>query len=116
MPMARANRPVYVISIAASIAGCHPRTLRIYEEEGLVDPVRTDSNIRLYSDDDLQRVRIIRYLTQQRGVNLAGVKMLLQFRDAADLLTELASAIENLDDETGAHAPSTAKKTQTGKY
>jgi MerR family transcriptional regulator/heat shock protein HspR len=95
--MARGNRPVYVISIAASIAGCHPRTLRIYEEEGLVEPVRTDSNIRLYSDEDLQRVRIIRYLTQQRGVNLAGVKMLLQFRDAADLLRELASAIDELD-------------------
>ncbi|MDP9245109.1 MAG: MerR family transcriptional regulator [Chloroflexota bacterium] len=92
--MARGSRPVYVISIAASIAGCHPRTLRIYEEEGLVDPVRTDSNIRLYSDEDLQRVRVIRYLTQQRGVNLAGVKMLLQFRDAADLLRELASAID----------------------
>lgn len=97
MPMARGNRPVYVISIAASLAGCHPRTLRIYEEEGLVDPVRTDSNIRLYSDEDLQRVRVIRYLTQQRGVNLAGVKMLLQFRDAADLLRELADAIEELD-------------------
>jgi MerR family transcriptional regulator/heat shock protein HspR len=95
--MARGSRPVYVISIAASIAGCHPRTLRIYEEEGLVDPVRTDSNIRLYSDEDLQRVRNIRYLTQQRGVNLAGVKMLLQFRDAADLLRELASAIEEVD-------------------
>jgi MerR family transcriptional regulator, heat shock protein HspR len=95
--MARGSRPVYVISIAASIAGCHPRTLRIYEEEGLVEPVRTDSNIRLYSDEDLQRVRIIRYLTQQRGVNLAGVKMLLQFRDAADLLRELASAIDELD-------------------
>ena len=90
---------MYVISIAASLAGCHPRTLRIYEEEGLVDPVRTDSNIRLYSDEDLQRVRIIRYLTQQRGVNLAGVKMLLQFRDAADLLRELADAIEELDSE-----------------
>ena len=88
---------MYVISIAASLAGCHPRTLRIYEEEGLVDPVRTDSNIRLYSDEDLQRVRVIRYLTQQRGVNLAGVKMLLQFRDAADLLRELADAIEEMD-------------------
>jgi MerR family transcriptional regulator/heat shock protein HspR len=98
--MARGSRPVYVISIAASIAGCHPRTLRIYEEEGLVDPVRTDSNIRLYSDEDLQRVRIIRYLTQQRGVNLAGVKMLLQFRDAADLLRELASAIEETTTES----------------
>lgn len=95
--MARGNRPVYVISIAASIAGCHPRTLRIYEEEGLVEPVRTDSNIRLYSDEDLQRVRVIRYLTQQRGVNLAGVKMLLQFRDAADLLREIANAIDDVE-------------------
>lgn len=97
--MARGSRPVYVISIAASLAGCHPRTLRIYEEEGLVDPVRTDSNIRLYSDEDLQRVRIIRYLTQRRGVNLAGVKMLLQLREAADLLHEIADAIDAEADE-----------------
>jgi len=107
--MARGSRPVYVISIAASIAGCHPRTLRIYEEEGLVEPVRTDSNIRLYSDEDLQRVRVIRYLTQQRGVNLAGVKMLLQFRDAADLLRELASAIDELDATEAERTPKTAK-------
>jgi DNA-binding transcriptional MerR regulator len=85
------RRPVYVISIAASLAGCHPRTLRIYEEEGLLDPVRTDTNIRLYSDNDLERVRAIRYLTQTRGVNLAGVKLLFQLRDAADLLDEIAA-------------------------
>lgn len=88
--MARRDRPVYVISVAASLAGCHPRTLRIYEEEGLVEPVRTQTNIRLYSDDDLRRVRVVRYLTQVRGVNLAGVKLLLQFRDIADLLEEVA--------------------------
>jgi MerR family transcriptional regulator/heat shock protein HspR len=109
--MARGSRPVYVISIAASIAGCHPRTLRIYEEEGLVEPVRTDSNIRLYSDEDLQRVRVIRYLTQQRGVNLAGVKMLLQFPDAADLLRDLAYAIE----ETATEAASSAEKQRMEK-
>jgi len=95
--VANANRPVYVISIAASLAGCHPRTLRIYEEEGLLEPVRTETNIRLYSDDDLHRVRVIRYLTQTRGVNLAGVKLLLQFHDIADLLDELSDAT----DETG---------------
>ena len=88
--MASRNRPVYVISIAAGLAGCHPRTLRIYEEEGLLEPVRTDTNIRLYSDEDLQRVRVIRYLTQVRGVNLAGVKLLLQFEDVSELLEELA--------------------------
>jgi MerR family transcriptional regulator/heat shock protein HspR len=86
---------VYVISIAASLSGCHPRTLRIYEEEGLLDPVRTDTNIRLYSDEDLERVRAIRYLTQTRGVNLAGVKLLLQLRDAADFLDEIATELSN---------------------
>ena len=88
---------MYVISIAASLAGCHPRTLRIYEEEGLLDPVRTDTNIRLYSDDDLERVRAIRYLTQTRGVNLAGVKLLLQLRGAADLLDEIAAQLLEAD-------------------
>ncbi|TMF67342.1 MAG: MerR family transcriptional regulator [Chloroflexi bacterium] len=81
--MALGRRPVYVISIAAGLAGCYPRTLRIYEEEGLLEPVRTQTNIRLYSDDDLERVRAIRYLTQIRGVNLAGVKLLLQLRSFA---------------------------------
>jgi MerR family transcriptional regulator/heat shock protein HspR len=90
---------VYVISIAASLAGCHPRTLRIYEEEGLLDPVRTDTNIRLYSDEDLERVRAIRYLTQTRGVNLAGVKLLLQLRDAADFLDEIANELAREDAE-----------------
>jgi MerR family transcriptional regulator/heat shock protein HspR len=95
---------VYVISIAASLAGCHPRTLRIYEEEGLLDPVRTDTNIRLYSDDDLDRVRAIRYLTQTRGVNLAGVKLLLQLRDAADFLDEIANELAESDAETRGEA------------
>ncbi len=100
---------MYVISIAASLAGCHPRTLRIYEEEGLLDPVRTDTNIRLYSDDDLDRVRAIRYLTQTRGVNLAGVKLLLQLRDAADFLDEIANELAREDAE--AEAPQTVEVT-----
>ncbi len=99
MSVATGRRPVYVISIAASLAGCHPRTLRIYEEEGLLDPVRTDTNIRLYSDDDLERVRAIRYLTQTRGVNLAGVKLLLQLRGAADLLDEIAGQLVEAEAE-----------------
>ncbi len=104
--MGRASRPVYVISIAANLAGCHPRTLRIYEEEGLVDPVRSESNFRLYSDDDLRRVRVIRYLTQVRGVNLAGVKLLLQLREAGDLLREIAESLERDDElDEGADGP-----------
>jgi MerR family transcriptional regulator/heat shock protein HspR len=97
--VARASRPVYVISVAASLAGCHPRTLRIYEEEGLLEPVRTETNIRLYSDEDLRKVRAIRYLTQVRGVNLAGVKLLLQLRDIADLLEEIAGSWDEERDE-----------------
>src|SRR5205085_940236 len=104
--VAGANRPVYVISIAASLAGCHPRTLRIYEEEGLLEPVRTDTNIRLYSDEDLERVRVIRYLTQVRGVNLAGVKLLLQMQGFTDLLEQLAQQLDDASGETDAIGPS----------
>ena len=103
--MALGRRPVYVISIAASLAGCHPRTLRIYEEEGLLEPVRTDTNIRLYSDEDLERVRAIRYLTQIRGVNLAGVKLLLQLRDASELLDELVAELAEREADAGPPAP-----------
>jgi MerR family transcriptional regulator/heat shock protein HspR len=71
------NRPRYFISIAAELASVHPRTLRIYEEEGLVCPKRRN-NLRLYSEADIQRVRIIRFLTRRQGVNLAGVKVILQ--------------------------------------
>lgn len=98
-----------MISIAASLAGCHPRTLRIYEEEGLLEPVRTQTNIRLYSDTDLKRVRCIRYLTQVRGVNLAGVKLLLRFRDADELLDELAlRAAGDRDDEADGDTAATS--------
>jgi MerR family transcriptional regulator/heat shock protein HspR len=71
------QRPRYFISIAAELASVHPRTLRIYEEEGLVCPQRRN-NLRLYSEADIQRVRVIRYLTRRQGVNLAGVKVILQ--------------------------------------
>ena len=71
------QRPRYFISIAAELAEVHPRTLRIYEEEGLVCPQRRN-NLRLYSEADIRRVRIIRFLTRRQGVNLAGVKVILQ--------------------------------------
>jgi MerR family transcriptional regulator/heat shock protein HspR len=71
------QRPRYFISIAAELAAVHPRTLRIYEEEGLLCPQRRN-NLRLYSEADLERVRIIRFLTRRQGVNLAGVKVILQ--------------------------------------
>ena len=71
------ERPRYFISIAAELASVHPRTLRIYEEEGLLCPHRRN-NLRLYSEADIERVRVIRFLTRRQGVNLAGVKVILQ--------------------------------------
>ena len=75
------RRPVYVISVAASIVAAHPRTLRIYEDEGLVCPARTATNIRLYSDEDIRRITWIRHLTRDRGVNLAGIRLLFELEE-----------------------------------
>src|SRR3989337_3736004 len=76
-PIRAPGRPRYIISIAAELTSVHPRTLRIYEEEGLLCPQRRN-NLRLYSEADIRRVRIIRFLTRRQGVNLAGVKVILQ--------------------------------------
>ncbi|MBU6256310.1 MAG: MerR family transcriptional regulator [Chloroflexi bacterium] len=75
------SRPVYVISVAANIVSVHPRTLRIYEEEGLICPSRTETNIRLFSENDLRRILWIRHLTQDFGVNLAGIKLLFELEE-----------------------------------
>jgi MerR family transcriptional regulator, heat shock protein HspR len=75
------NRPVYVISVAAELVRVHPRTLRIYEVEGLICPARTPTNIRLYSEEDIRRVTWIRHLTQNLGVNLAGVRILFELEE-----------------------------------
>lgn len=71
------GQPVYVISIAARLVDMHPQTLRLYERLGLIHPARTANNIRLYSDEDIERLRQIQRLTQV-GVNLAGVEMVLE--------------------------------------
>jgi MerR family transcriptional regulator, heat shock protein HspR len=75
------TRPVYVISVAATLVSAHPRTLRIYDDEGLVCPARTPTNIRLYSEDDIRRILWIRHLTRDRGVNLAGVRTLFELEE-----------------------------------
>jgi MerR family transcriptional regulator/heat shock protein HspR len=67
--------------VAASIVSVHPRTLRIYEDAGLVCPARTPTNIRLYSEYDIRRVMWIRHLTQNLGVNLAGVRILFELEE-----------------------------------
>ena len=75
------RRPVYVISVAATLVSAHPRTLRIYEDEGLICPARTPTNIRLYSDEDIRRITWIRHLTRERGVNLAGIRLLFELEE-----------------------------------
>src|SRR5213596_1564969 len=72
------DRPRYMISVAADLVGMHPQTLRIYESKGLVTPQRTAGNTRLYSDADLERLRLIQQLTTELGLNLAGVEHVIR--------------------------------------
>lgn len=71
------NKPIFPISVIAKMIGTCHRTLRIYDEEGILIPSRSEGNRRLYSMDDLQRGKLIQYLTRELGVNLAGIKLLL---------------------------------------
>ncbi|HLG73337.1 MAG TPA: helix-turn-helix transcriptional regulator [Chloroflexota bacterium] len=71
----------YVISVAARMCGVHPQTLRHYERIGLVNPARTGGNIRLYSDEDIQRLRQVQRLIDELGVNLAGVEVIMNMTD-----------------------------------
>jgi MerR family transcriptional regulator, heat shock protein HspR len=72
------ERPRYMISVAAELVGMHPQTLRMYEQKGLVRPKRTAGNTRLYSEADLERLRLIQRLTGELGLNLAGVEAVLE--------------------------------------
>jgi MerR family transcriptional regulator/heat shock protein HspR len=75
------DHPLYMISVAADLVGMHPQTLRIYESKGLVRPKRTAGNTRLYSERDLDRLRLIQRLTTELGLNLAGVEHVLRLQD-----------------------------------
>ena len=77
------NRPLYMISVAAELAGVHPQTLRIYEQKGLVSPQRTRGNTRMYSQADIERLQLINELTDE-GINLAGVIRILDLRGRLD--------------------------------
>ena len=78
------DRPRYMISVAAELVGMHPQTLRIYESKGLLRPQRTKGNTRLYSEADLQRLRLIQQLTNELGLNLAGVEQVLRLQDEVE--------------------------------
>jgi len=75
------DKPLYMISVAADLVGMHPQTLRIYESKGLIRPKRTSGNTRLYSEVDLDRLRLIQQLTSELGLNLAGVEHVLRLQD-----------------------------------
>lgn len=90
------RRPRYMISIAAELVGMHPQTLRVYETKGLVRPQRTPGNTRLYSDADLERLRLIQRLTGELGLNLAGVESVLRLEDE---LARLRNRVDRLERE-----------------
>ena len=79
--METSDRPIYMISVAAELLGMHPQTLRMYETKGLVRPKRTPGGTRLYSEADVERLRIIQRLTTELGLNLAGVELVLRLED-----------------------------------
>jgi MerR family transcriptional regulator/heat shock protein HspR len=83
-----------MISVAADLVGMHPQTLRIYEQKGLVRPQRTAGNTRLYSDLDVERLRMIQRLTTEWGLNLAGVERVLQMEDE---LTRMRRRLERME-------------------
>lgn len=78
------DEPVYLISVVATMLDIHPQTLRQYEREGLVTPSRTGGRMRLYSQRDIDRMKLILRLTRQMGVNLAGVDVALQLKEQID--------------------------------
>lgn len=80
------DEPVYLISVVATMLDIHPQTLRQYEREGLVEPSRTQGRMRLYSQRDIERMKMILRLTRQMGVNLAGVDIVLQLKEQIDAM------------------------------
>ncbi len=90
------DEPVYLISVVATMLNIHPQTLRQYEREGLVEPSRTQGRMRLYSQRDIDRMKLILRLTRQMGVNLAGVDIVLQLKEQID---EMQKEIDQLREE-----------------
>jgi MerR family transcriptional regulator/heat shock protein HspR len=90
------DRPRYMISVAADLVGMHPQTLRIYEQKGLVRPKRTAGNTRLYSELDIDRLRLIQRLTTEIGLNLAGVEQVLHLEDE---LQHMKRRLQRMEEE-----------------
>ena len=91
------DRPLYMISVAAELAGVHPQTLRIYERKQLVSPQRSAGNTRLYSQADVERLRFIQELTQSEGINLAGVERIIELQQQMEALhAELEATLDRM--------------------
>jgi MerR family transcriptional regulator, heat shock protein HspR len=88
------DRPRYMISVAADLVGMHPQTLRIYESKGLIRPKRTAGNTRLYSEADIERLRLIQQLTNDLGLNLAGVEQVMQLQDEVERMRRTLNRME----------------------
>ncbi|MDR1285502.1 MAG: helix-turn-helix transcriptional regulator [Campylobacteraceae bacterium] len=103
------KEPVYLISVVAKVLEIHPQTLRQYEREGLVVPSRTEGKMRLYSQMDIDRIKLILRLTRELGVNLAGVDVVLQLREKMDelenIIDELRIELTNATHKGGGVAP-----------
>lgn len=102
----REERGVYVISVAAELAGVHPQTLRMYERKGLISPKRTTGNSRRYSERDVEWVRRIQQLTQDEGINLAGVRMIIELQRE---LERIQSQLKRARDESRASEPESGR-------
>ena len=87
----RFSEPLFVISVAARLVEMHPQTLRKYEREGLIAPSRTSGNLRLYSDHDIEQLRQVKYLVEERGLNLAGVQLALELTRKLQTMRPLAA-------------------------
>lgn len=103
----RINEPVFVISVAARLVEMHPQTLRKYEREGLIAPSRTVTNLRLYSDQDIERLRQVKHLVEDRGLNLAGVQLALEVTRDLRMLRE---HVERLSERGQENGPSSMKE------
>jgi MerR family transcriptional regulator, heat shock protein HspR len=88
------ERAVYVISVAAELAGVHPQTLRMYERKGLLAPERTRGNTRRYSERDIERIRAIQELTQLGGISLSGVKLFIEMREQLEEMQRRTAELE----------------------
>jgi MerR family transcriptional regulator/heat shock protein HspR len=98
--MTEREKAVYMISVVSELLGVHPQTLRLYEREGFVRPSRTEGGVRLYSEGDVEQVRMVLRLTRELGVNLAGVEVILSMREKMEKLQdEMDKSMERMREE-----------------